>query len=441
MTGGIFFFGMAGISNLVFLLCAITITFISVMLHSRFEKKFILGTGIISIFTLLILVKYLSMPIKISHVQSESTFLMGAIPLGISFYSLQAISLLADKAKNTMKEKIALTDICLFLGFFPQSVAGPLHRMNDLLPQFHNPAKFHLTNLIIGFKICLFGYFLKLIVADKIHLITSPIFSDHQSFNSLTLVFSSILFTFELYFDFWGYSLIAIGVGRILGFAINANFNNPYAVASFREFWHRWHITLSKWLKDYIYIPLGGRNQNNYLLFAGTIITTFLTSGFWHGFSINFLIWSTIHAFLYLGEDLWHRLRKNRKGKVIHRSSKLIRLTKWILFIIILSLTWIVFRIEDTDILISYFNSIFTLSNWSLSIFWHELSSKVNLFYLAILITTLLVCHRKFLLKLIYEIPTKDNEIIGTSIYYFSMIIMILIFGDIGGQEFIYFNY
>ena len=176
-------------------------------------------------------------------------------------------------------------------------------------------------------------------------------------------------------------------------------------------------------------------------MFAGTITTTFLVSGFWHGFSFNFLIWSTIHAILYLGEDLWHRFRKNKKGKLFLTSSTMVRLAKRILFILILSLTWIVFRIEDTDILISFFNSIFTLSSWSSSILWYDLSSKVNLFYLAILITTLLVCHRKFLLKLIYGIPTKDNEIICTSIYYFTMMVMILIFGDIGGQEFIYFNY
>src|SRR5690606_24775047 len=158
----------------------------------------------------------------------------------------------------------------------------PIHRAGELIPQFQRVGKFTSAHVVSGLKTILHGYFCKLIIADKISLIITPIFNAWDKFDGLSLFISALLYSFQIYFDFWGYSLIAIGVGRVLGFKINVNFVAPYRASSFREFWHRWHITLSRWMRDYIYIPLGG-NRFTFIRFCFAIFITFLVSGIWHG--------------------------------------------------------------------------------------------------------------------------------------------------------------
>jgi D-alanyl-lipoteichoic acid acyltransferase DltB (MBOAT superfamily) len=333
-----------------------------------------------------------------------------------------------------------MSEVGLFLGFFPQSLAGPIHRINDLLPQFRRYSGFSSENFIVGIKTCIFGYFLKLIIADKINLLTESIFNDIESYSSTTLFISSLLFSFEIYFDFWGYSLIAIGIGRILGFRININFNNPYSVTSFRKFWHRWHITLSKWLKDYIYLSLGGRHHKKYILFALSIFITFLVSSLWHGIYLNFILWGTVHAILYLVEDLFLKKKSILKGS--YKLPKTFsRLINHIIFITIISLTWAIFKLQNIESLVLFFQRIFNPHYWSVQDTISYFSSFVRLIYLSFIIGALLICHRKSLSILIGRKPGNIKEILWDSVYYFITISTITIFGDIGGQEFLYSTY
>jgi D-alanyl-lipoteichoic acid acyltransferase DltB (MBOAT superfamily) len=278
---------------LFFLLSIILVTYIAAYKFIHTGKNFVLSIGVLFIILQLLFAKYANTILEHYFTFSSlefACFNIFILPVGISFYSLQAIGLLEDLRSGRFKGDTSLTSIALFLSFFPQSISGPIHRAGDLIPQFLIGRQFKSNDIFIGLKIMLWGYFCKLIVADKIAIIISPVFISFQEFDGFSILVSALLYSFQIYFDFWGYSLIAIGLGRVLGFTINTNFRNPYAARSFKEFWHRWHITLSKWMKDYIYIPLGGRRQSHYILFCTAILITFLISGLWHGATFNFIL-------------------------------------------------------------------------------------------------------------------------------------------------------
>jgi D-alanyl-lipoteichoic acid acyltransferase DltB (MBOAT superfamily) len=351
---------------------------------------------------------------------------------------LQAISLLADIRNGKYKGDTSLRSISLFLSFYPQSISGPIHRPSELIPQFSNTRKFNTDNLIIGFKTLLWGYFCKLIIADKIALIISPVFISIDKYDGLVILISTIFYSFQIYFDFWGYSLIAIGLGRILGFTININFLNPYSVISFKEFWHRWHVTLSKWMKDYIYISLGGRNQKNYSSFTIAILVTFLISGFWHGATLNFFLWGATHAFLYLSEDL---ISKHISFDGIRYYKILIKPIQRAAFIILISFTWLIFRTDTFQELAYITSEILLLSKWNMETAIDFFSSTNNLTYLTIIIPAISIAQKKIISQLTDKIAVKDFDHIVDTIFISICLLILILLGDIGGQEFLYFRF
>lgn len=221
------------------------------------------------------------------------------LPVGVSFYTFQSLSYIIDVYRGQVKPTTNALTFFTYISFFPQLVAGPIERAKHLLPQFGSLKKFDYTMAANGFRQILWGFFAKVVVADTLAPIVDSIFSNYQVLGAGSLVLGAILFSVQIYGDFAGYSHIAIGTAAILGFDLMQNFNIPYFSRNIAEFWTRWHISLSTWFRDYVYIPLGG-NRCSTLRHGFNIMVTFLASGFWHGANWTFIVWGMLHGLFYL---------------------------------------------------------------------------------------------------------------------------------------------
>ena len=233
------------------------------------------------------------------------------LPLGISFYTFQAIAYAVDVYRGEIKAEKNYADFFLFLLFFPQLVAGPIMRASQLIPQFASRKTFNKTMFISGMSLVVLGIFKKTIIADPVADLIDPVFANPGIYSSSTLFIADVFFSFQIYCDFSGYSDIAIGTGQILGFHIPINFHRPYFSSSITELWQRWHISLSTWLKDYVYIPLGGNRVSrlrNYI----NVFLTMIIGGIWHGAAWTFVIWGGMHAVLLNLERLFLEKKWNR---------------------------------------------------------------------------------------------------------------------------------
>jgi D-alanyl-lipoteichoic acid acyltransferase DltB (MBOAT superfamily) len=217
------------------------------------------------------------------------------LPVGISFYTFQTLSYTVDVYRGERHAERHLGIFALYVSFFPQLVAGPIERSTRLLPQFHNHVRFDYDRVTSGLRLMLWGFFKKVVIADNVALAVNAVYNDPTRHEGLPLILATILFAFQIYCDFAGYSDIAIGGARILGFDLMTNFRRPYHARSIGEFWHRWHISLSTWFRDYLYIPLGGNRvgRNRWLV---NLFLTFLISGLWHGASWTFVVWGALHG-------------------------------------------------------------------------------------------------------------------------------------------------
>jgi len=446
ILGSYFFYAHAGVHHLAFLLLVTTITYLISQTNKKSGiNRVILLSGIVSIVALLLTTKYASVLLgdwSSINFSEGNLWANLVVPLGISFYSLQAISLLVDLYKGRYLQPLTLKDVSLYLSFFPQAMAGPIHRADELIPQFRNVGKFTSAHVVFGLKTMLHGYFCKLIIADKVSLIITPIFNAWDKFDGLSLLIATSLYSFQIYFDFWGYSLIAIGVGRVLGFKINVNFVAPYSVSSFKAFWHRWHITLSRWMRDYIYIPLGG-NRLTFIRFCFAISITFLVSGIWHGVTINFLLWGGVHAVLYLVEDIIRRQCKNfGYNQLSSQAFKIFQPFRWFMFFLAISFTWLIFRTENTHSLCGMVSKIFTLRDWSVSMTYDYYFSGINIVYLFVISVAFVISHAlsKFINTQVSS-PVLKRKLLVESLFVCICLLSIILLGDMGGQEFLYFKF
>jgi len=225
------------------------------------------------------------------------------LPVGISFYTFQSMSYTIDVYYRRLAPERDFLIFATFIALFPQLVAGPIVRARWLLPQLHRTRRFRWANLFVGLEMIITGFFLKLVVADNISPFVTLNFQLPEAYNSLSLLLAVILFAFQIYGDFAGYSLIAIGLARIIGYKFPANFRRPYFSRSFSEFWTRWHISLSSWLRDYLYIPLGG-NRHGKARTHRNLLATMLLGGLWHGANWTFIGWGALHGCYLVGQRL-----------------------------------------------------------------------------------------------------------------------------------------
>jgi len=239
------------------------------------------------------------------------------LPVGISFYTFQTLSYTIDVYRGKLEPERHFGIFALYVAFFPQLVAGPIERAVHLLPQFHQPMSFDQARVASGLRLILWGMFKKVVIADRLALYVNQVYNAPADHSALPLLLASYFFAFQIYCDFSGYSDIAIGVARVMGFSLMENFRQPYLARSIASFWRRWHISLSTWFRDYLYIPLGGNRVPQWRVYSNLLIV-FLVSGLWHGAAWHFVIWGGLHGLLLLlevalsGALLWEARRNGR---------------------------------------------------------------------------------------------------------------------------------
>lgn len=269
------------------------------------------------------------------------------LPVGISFYTFQALSYTIDIYRHKLKPTKDVAAFFAFVCFFPQLVAGPIERATQLLPQFQKVRTFEYAGAIDGLRQMLWGLFKKVVVADNCAAIVNDIFSNYETLGGSRLLIGAVFFAFQIYGDFSGYSDMAIGCGRLFGIRLMQNFNYPYFSRDIAEFWRRWHISLTTWFRDYIYIPLGGSRGSKWLIVRNTFII-FLLSGFWHGANWTFVVWGAYHALLFLPLILSGRNRKYTntaaEGKIFPSIKDFFQMVVTFLLVVI---GWIFFRAEN----------------------------------------------------------------------------------------------
>ena len=288
------------------------------------------------------------------------------LPVGISFYTFQTLSYTIDVYKRKLEPTKDFIAFAAFVSFFPQLVAGPIERASNLLPQFYKKREFDYSKAVDGMRQILWGLFKKIVIADHCAQYANEIFNNSGNYDGSTLVLGAIFFTFQIYGDFSGYSDIAIGTSRLFGFNLMQNFAFPYFSRDIAEFWRRWHISLSTWFRDYLYIPLGGSRGGTWIKVRNTF-AIFIVSGFWHGANWTFIVWGALNAIYFLPILL---TKNNRRYLDTVADGKLLpslkELSCMVLTFGLTVIGWIFFRAENIEHAISYLSKIFSMSLFSI---------------------------------------------------------------------------
>lgn len=268
------------------------------------------------------------------------------LPVGISFFTFQALSYTVDVYRGEIYAEKNFFRYALYVSFFPQLVAGPIERSKNLLKQLAVPKTFEFERARDGFLLMLWGYFLKLVLADRIAIVVNTVYNNHTEYQGWYFIVATVLFAFQIYCDFAGYSTIAIGAAKILGVNLMENFDAPYTAQSVAEFWRRWHISLTSWFRDYLYIPLGGNRKGKLRKNANRLIV-FLASGLWHGASIHFVVWGGINGlYQIIGETLMPVRERLIRLFRLNPDSFGFRLYRTLVTFVLVDLSWVYFRAE-----------------------------------------------------------------------------------------------
>ena len=280
------------------------------------------------------------------------------LPVGISFYTFQTLSYSIDVYLNKQKPERHLGYFALYVSFFPQLVAGPIERFSRLTPQLRKTYSFNYDNLRNGLRLVLFGLFAKMVVADNLAPIVDEVYKSPEIYNSFSIASAMVFYSFQIYCDFFGYSLIAIGSALIMGVRLMDNFKTPYLATSIADFWQRWHISLSTWFRDYLYFPLGG-NRMKWWRWALNILVVFILSGFWHGANVTFLLWGLIFATFYLIENALSKFFNIDKTVRKFSAKRILLVLKTF---VIVTFAWVFFRsvsiTEAMNLITSLFNNV-----------------------------------------------------------------------------------
>lgn len=349
------------------------------------------------------------------------------LPVGISFYTFQAVGYSIDVYRGTIKAEKNFITYALFVSFFPQLVAGPIERAANLLPQFYEEHKFNYNNVVEGLKLMLWGFFMKICVADTLVEYVNAVFNNVEHHNGTSLILATIFFTFQIYCDFGGYSNIAIGAARVMGFRLMENFHYPYFSLNIKEFWCRWHISLSSWFMDYVYIPLGG-NRVKYPRHLLNLMITFLVSGIWHGANWTFVLWGTLHGCYQVIGNIFRRYIYTPKYTTV--ISKVI---STLLCFVVVAFAWIFFRANNVNDAFLIIEKIFTQQG---QLFVEESSFIYAFAGLFILII------KDF--KDNFNINIRFMHSRYVVIRYISVVVLItyiILFGTFSSGQFIYFQF
>ncbi len=369
------------------------------------------------------------------------------LPVGISFYTFQALSYTVDVYRGDVEPEKNPLKYALFVSFFPQLVAGPIERSKNLLSQVNAEHHFDYNRARCGLLVMLWGFFLKLVIADRAAIVVNTVYNDMSSFTGIQLAAATVCFAVQIYCDFESYSTIAKGAARVMGFELMDNFHQPYFSCSIAEFWRNWHISLSTWFKDYLYIPLGGNRKGSVRKYMNLMIV-FLVSGLWHGASWNFVIWGAVHGMYQVVGGLTANFRRFVCAVLdINRDTPQYRWFQRIITSALVTFAWIFFRSANLTQSVAVIKSIFTnFAPWS--IYHGGLSAMgLDIANIAVLFASAAVLFCVSLAKSRGEITEyiEGMHVFARWPIYFGLLFSVLIFGIYGPQfsaaQFIYFQF
>lgn len=391
------YYVMVGANILLFLFLAITTVLVDKMCKQKLRKLFSIMVVMLIVFGFVVFKVF------------SSTLMI----VGYSVFAFSCISFIVDQYKE--KKEYNSIDVFTYLFFFPKMMAGPIVRTSDFIPQLSLQKKWQDFALYKGFKLVLFGCFLKFIVADNL-------LDMDTKFVGINLFLKSLIWGIRFYIDFYSYSIIAVGVALWCGIRLPLNFDNPYSATSFREFWKRWNITLTSWLRDYVYIPLGGNRVSK----SNTLLNTFLTfivSGLWHGVSFPFVLWGCCHGLLVCAEKLVCLKCDDMsfQFKMLYRS----------IVVIITMLLWQLFRFENVDEFFVYFERVLVSS---------ELEWQIMMSFL-IAVVSLFIIESNYIKKLVFNMASSRTHIISEVTLLSLMLAVLLLCPDKYTFNFFYFNF
>ena len=425
-----------------FLLGTVTVSYLlALALDSArdvFRKKLYLFIGILALIGVLALLKYSGFIIEIAGLPSPAIQFM--LPVGISFYTFQTLGYLIDIYRGKYPAERHFGYYCLFVSFFPQILSGPIGRGDVLLPQLKKERTFDIYQASYGMKLMAVGYFKKLVVAGLLAPTVDKIYDNPESYVGLVYIIATFMFALQIYCDFSGYTDIAIGCAKLFGMELSENFKTPYFSRSIKEFWSRWHISLSTWFRDYLYIPLGG-NRVGKIRHCFNLMLTFLVSGLWHGAGINYILWGGIHGFYQIIETISGKNKKGREGK----RNPLLNLFSVFLTFMAVCLAWVFFRADRVS------------QAWRIiSLSFHEIGNPYNYFRTAVICLDMSYAYMIYLsipilLLTIYDYASLKRDVIAWissrkpwvryPVYIF-LLLIILLFSEKGvSTEFYYFQF
>ncbi len=341
---------------LLLLVCTLLSYFAAIIVEKRTEntafKKKIFILGVLSLVGMLSIYKYSNFALEnvsrlLEHIgMSALPQLDIVMPVGISFFTFQALGYLIDVYSGKMSAERSFVTHALFVSFFPQLLSGPIGRADKLLPQYRQAKTFSYEKVRNGFLLMLWGFFLKLVISDRAASLVAVVYGDYHSFTGMQIVFATVIYGVQIYCDFYGYSSMAIGAAEMLGIGLPENFDTPYLAASIQEFWRRWHMSLSSWLRDYIYFPLGGSRcskARHYL----NILIVFLVSGLWHGAKWSFVAWGLLHGLYQVLGNVFVPYRRKLCEKLgIRTDTAAVRLWKIFVTFALVDFAWLFFRAD-----------------------------------------------------------------------------------------------
>lgn len=345
---------------------------------------------------------------KYAHLYEASLWL----PVGLSFFTFQALTYSIDIYRKKSNANRNLLEVALFVSFFPTLLSGPIERGRNLIPQLQKVTPTQWNNITTGCQLFIWGLFKKVVIADRLAEYVNSVYYNPDAHTGSTLALAAVFYSFQIYCDFSGYADMAIGSGKALSFNLMKNFNLPYCANTFKEFWHRWHISLTTWFTEYVYISMGG-NRVSKLRWLGNISTIFLLSGIWHGATWSFILWGGIHAMLYLGEHFFGP----KKPNILYH-----------LFVfVMITFAWIFFRTEDSGTAWSIISTICTDLNTP--VYW---GSSTFSTLIAILLVVFLII-REYLMF-------KNITVPGKSVGYVLLLVGIALLG-VSSSQFVYFQF
>lgn len=435
-------YGLYAQTNMAYTLILLGVTLITYQFALLIErsdtdkrKKHLIACGASLALLPLLVFKYYNFIVNatqsfLESIHSTPPILPGlnwAIPLGISFFTFQAVGYLMDVYYQRIKAEHNWWDYMLFVSFFPQIMSGPISKAKDLLPQIKTCRKFDATMATQGLKWFVWGLFLKVMMADRLGMYVDKVLDNYMFNSGTSCLLAVVYYSFLIYGDFAGYSFMAMGVGKLMGFNLINNFQRPYLSTSITDFWRRWHISLSTWLKDYVYIPLGGsrcsKGRNYWNIFV-----TFLVSGIWHGANWTFVFWGILHGVFQIIEKMlgWQKCTT---------SSKLIRFSRILLTFVLVSIAWIFFRqptISDAfgviERILTEHGALFKPSN-----------KDVVFSLLSIGIVVCADLMREFQAKKFYRLVQAPIAIRWCM--YYALLLLILLSGVFDSSQFIYVSF